>query len=63
MTLGPLGRFSLDLDGLRVTGVDVDAERAAFARGKGKLTITPPPGKTFTRCFNTGSLNRESHDH
>jgi len=39
--LGPLSRFSLDLDGLRVTRVDVDAERAAFARGKDKLRITP----------------------
>jgi len=39
--LEPLSRFSLDLDGLHVTRVNVDAERAAFTRGKGKLTITP----------------------
>jgi aminopeptidase N len=39
--LEPLSRFSLDLDGLHVTRVNVDAEHATFARSKGKLTVTP----------------------
>jgi aminopeptidase N len=47
-----LGRFSLDLDGLRVTGVSVDGQAAAFSRGKDKLRVVPatPPaaGEPFT---------------
>ncbi len=47
-----LGHFSLDLDGLQVTGVAVDGERAAFSRSRGKLKVTPkePPaaGQPFT---------------
>jgi aminopeptidase N len=39
--LEPLSQFSLDLDGLHVTRVDVNTTRAAFTRSKGKLTITP----------------------
>jgi peptidase M1-like protein len=37
-----LPRFSLDLDGLRVTAVEVDQESARFSRGRGKLWIRPP---------------------
>jgi aminopeptidase N len=52
MALEPLSRFSLDLDGLHVTRVDVDAKRAAFARGKDKLAVTPaeplPANTPFT---------------
>src|ERR1700712_3509461 len=33
-----LNRFSLDLDGLKVTSVSVDDEAAKFSRGKGKVT-------------------------
>jgi aminopeptidase N len=36
-----LRRFSLDLDGLRVTAVEVDDEPARFSRGRGKLKVTP----------------------
>jgi aminopeptidase N len=47
-----LRRFSLDLDGLRVTKVSVDGEPAAFSRGRGKLKIVPAaapaPGAPFT---------------
>ncbi len=37
-----LGRFSLDLDGLRVTGVTVDGSPARFSRGGDKLVVVPP---------------------
>jgi aminopeptidase N len=44
-----LRRFSLDLDGLRVTTVEVDGELARFHRSRGKLWIEPaatiPAGK------------------
>ncbi len=47
-----LRRFSLDLDGLTVTRVSVDGERAGFGRGRGKLKVSPhtPPaaGQAFT---------------
>jgi aminopeptidase N len=36
-----LSRFSLDLDGLRVTQVLVDGEPARFNRGRGKLKVEP----------------------
>jgi aminopeptidase N len=36
-----LPRFSLDLDGLRVTGVSVDGQRAGFNRGRQKLKVQP----------------------
>jgi aminopeptidase N len=36
-----LRRFSLDLDGLRVTSVSVGGEPAAFSRGRQKLKIAP----------------------
>ena len=51
-----LSHFSLDLDGLKVTKVRVDGERAKFRRGRGKLKIsprTPPtPGSEFTTVVN-----------
>ncbi|HEY2478325.1 MAG TPA: M1 family metallopeptidase [Solirubrobacterales bacterium] len=34
-------RFSLDLDGLKVTSVSVDGEAAKFVRGRGKVKIVP----------------------
>ena len=47
-----LSRFSLDLDGLKVTKVSVDGEPAGFSRGRGKLKVSPPvppvPGREFT---------------
>ena len=47
-----LRRFSLDLDGLRVTGVTVDGEKAGFGRGRQKLKIAPETplacGEKFT---------------
>jgi aminopeptidase N len=36
-----LKRFSLDLDGLKVTSVSVDGEAAKWSRGKGKVKIVP----------------------
>ncbi len=36
-----LRRFSLDLDGLKVTSVSVDGEAAKFGRGRGKVKIEP----------------------
>ncbi len=36
-----LSRFSLDLDGLRVSGVTVDGAAAKFSRGNRKLIVTP----------------------
>ncbi|MGB7685250.1 MAG: M1 family metallopeptidase [Solirubrobacterales bacterium] len=36
-----LRRFSLDLDGLRVTGVTVDGAPAEFSRGADKLIVAP----------------------
>jgi aminopeptidase N len=47
-----LGRFSLDLDGLKVTSVSVDGEAAGYSRGKGKVKIVPATriakGEAFT---------------
>jgi aminopeptidase N len=47
-----LRRFSLDLDGLKVTSVSVDGEAAKFGRGRGKVKIEPAapiePGEAFT---------------
>jgi aminopeptidase N len=36
-----LRRFSLDLDGLKVTSVSVDGEAARYSRGRGKVKIVP----------------------
>jgi aminopeptidase N len=47
-----LQRFSLDLDGLNVTGVSVGGTPAGVARGKGKLKVIPhdplAAGEAFT---------------
>ncbi len=42
-----LSKFSLDLDGLKVTSVSVDGEVAKYSRGRGKVKIVPatPIGK------------------
>jgi aminopeptidase N len=49
---GGLSRFSLDLDGLKVTSVGVDGEPAEFNRGRGKVKIVPATpiakGERFT---------------
>jgi aminopeptidase N len=37
-----LERFSLDLDGLHVTTVEIDQDLARFSRARGKLWIQPP---------------------
>jgi aminopeptidase N len=46
-----LTNFSLDLDGLKVTSVSVDGERAKWTRGRGKVKITAakpiPKGEGF----------------
>jgi aminopeptidase N len=36
-----LRRFSLDLDGLKVTSVSVDGEAAEYSRGRGKVKVVP----------------------
>ena len=47
-----LSKFSLDLDGLKVTSVSVDGEAAEYSRGRGKVKVVPttpiPKGKPFT---------------
>jgi aminopeptidase N len=47
-----LHRFSLDLDGLKVTSVSVDGEAADYSRGRGKVKIVPAAplakGERFT---------------
>jgi aminopeptidase N len=47
-----LSRFSLDLDGLKVTSVSVDGEAADYSRGRGKVKIVPvapiAEGEAFT---------------
>jgi aminopeptidase N len=47
-----LSRFSLDLDGLKVTSVSVDGEAADYSRGRGKVKVVPATrlakGEPFT---------------
>src|SRR6201996_4194309 len=47
-----LSRFSLDLDGLKVTSVAVDGRPASYSRGRGKVKIVPKAaiakGEAFT---------------
>src|SRR6201996_8973408 len=47
-----LSRFSLDLDGLKVTSVSVNGEAAKYSRGRGKVKIVPAAriakGEAFT---------------
>jgi aminopeptidase N len=38
----PLSKFSIDLDGLQVTRVNVNGERAHFSRGHHKILVVPP---------------------
>ena len=49
---GGLRRFSLDLDGLKVTSVSVDGGKAKWSRGRGKVKIVPATalekGERFT---------------
>jgi aminopeptidase N len=49
---GGLTRFSLDLDGLKVTSVSVDGVPAGYSRGRGKVKIVPAApiakGQVFT---------------
>ncbi|MFN8164108.1 MAG: M1 family metallopeptidase [Solirubrobacterales bacterium] len=46
-----LRRFSLDLEGLRVTAISVDGERADFGRGRGKLKVIPASALSPRRAF------------
>ena len=47
-----LRKFSLDLDGLKVTSVSVDGEAAEYSRGRGKVKVVPATriakGEAFT---------------
>jgi aminopeptidase N len=47
-----LKKFSLDLDGLKVTSVSVDGEAAEYSRGRGKVKVVPATriakGERFT---------------
>jgi aminopeptidase N len=47
-----LRKFSLDLDGLKVTSVGVDGEAAEYSRGRGKVKVVPAAriakGEAFT---------------
>jgi aminopeptidase N len=47
-----LSKFSLDLDGLKVTSVSVDGEAAKYGRGRGKVKVVPAKpiakGEAFT---------------
>ena len=47
-----LTKFSLDLNGLKVTSVSVDGEAATYSRGRGKVKIVPASriakGESFT---------------
>jgi aminopeptidase N len=47
-----LRKFSLDLDGLKVSSVSVDGEAAAYSRGRGKVKVIPAApiakGQAFT---------------
>jgi aminopeptidase N len=64
-TLG-LRRFSLDLDGLKVTSVSVDGEAAKFGRGRGKVKIEPATpiekGAAFTVELRYQGLPRKVTD-
>jgi aminopeptidase N len=48
-----LGRFALDLDGLNVTAVTVNGQRATAARGKGKLKVIPHTPPAARELFTT----------
>jgi aminopeptidase N len=61
-----LSRFSLDLDGLKVTSVGIDGEPAKFSRGKGKVKIVPATriakGQQFTVELRYQGLPRKVTD-
>jgi aminopeptidase N len=61
-----LSRFSLDLDGLKVTSVSVDGEAAKFGRGRGKVKIVPATpiakGERFTVELRYQGLPRKVTD-
>jgi aminopeptidase N len=61
-----LSRFSLDLDGLKVTSVGVDGEPAKYSRGRGKVKIVPATpiakGETFTADLRYQGLPRKVTD-
>jgi aminopeptidase N len=61
-----LSRFSLDLDGLKVTAVGVDGEPAKYSRGRGKVKIVPATpiskGEAFTVDLRYQGLPRKVID-
>jgi aminopeptidase N len=61
-----LSRFSLDLDGLKVTSVSVDRDSAKFSRGRGKVKIVPATpiakGEEFTVELRYQGLPRKVTD-
>lgn len=61
-----LVRFSIDLDGLKVTSVGVDGESAQFSRGRGKVKIVPAApiakGKAFAVELRYQGLPRKVTD-
>jgi aminopeptidase N len=63
---GGLSRFSLDLDGLKVTSVSVDGEAARFSRGRGKVKVVPrkriAKGKEFTVVLRYQGVPRKVTD-
>src|ERR1700733_8593375 len=63
---GGLSRFSLDLDGLKVTSVGIDGEPAKFSRGKGKVKVVPASpiakGERFTVDLRYQGLPRKVTD-
>jgi aminopeptidase N len=63
---GGLTRFSLDLDGLKVTSAGVDGEPAKFGRGKGKVKVVPArpiaKGEAFTVLLRYQGLPRKVTD-
>lgn len=66
VSVEPLSEFSLDLDGLRVTTVLVNGERANFSRGHDKLLIVPAtpvqPGSPFSVSVRYGGHPRLLHE-
>ncbi len=54
-----LSRFSLDLDGLKVTSVAVDGEPAEYSRGRGKVKIVPATLIVKGEAFTSSSATRE----
>jgi aminopeptidase N len=61
-----LSRFSLDLDGLKVTSVGVDGEPARYSRGRGKVKVVPATpiakGEAFTVDLRYQGLPRKVTD-